>query len=74
MAVGDAEAFDGAVEGEDIGKVTVIEPKARCGDEYGPVRGVGCGCEVKVEEAEEEYRETQEVGELHRGRRIGREE
>lgn len=40
MGVGDAEAFYGAVKGEDIGKVTVVEPEAGGGNEDGPVRGV----------------------------------
>lgn len=32
LRVRDAEAFDGAVEREDVGKVAVVEPEARGGD------------------------------------------
>lgn len=40
MRVRDPEAFDGAVEGEHVGEVPVVEPEARGGDEDGPVGGV----------------------------------
>ena len=60
LGVGDAEALDGAVEGEDIGEVTVVEPEARGRDEDGPVGGVfaengrGEGEEERGEEGEGE--------------------
>lgn len=37
LRVRNAEAFHGAVEGEDIGKVPVIEPEAGGGDQYSPI-------------------------------------
>ena len=43
LRVRDAQALDGAVEGEDIGEVAVVEPEARGGDEDGPVGGVRAG-------------------------------
>lgn len=52
LAVRDAEAFDGAVEGEHVCEVPVVEPEAGGGDEDGPVGGVlGIGWE-RVEEGE----------------------
>ena len=41
MRVRDAEALDGAVEREDVGQVSIIEPEARGRDQDGPVGGVG---------------------------------
>lgn len=54
LRVRDAEPFDGAVEGEDVGEVAVVEPEAGGGDEDGPVGGVGGGCEGGEEGDEEE--------------------
>lgn len=54
LGVRDAEAFDGAVEGEDVGEVAVVEPEAGGGDEDGPVGGVlGAGEEGEEGEGEE---------------------
>ena len=61
MRVGDAEAFYGAVEGEDVGEVAVVEPEAGCGDEDRPVGGVLGGGEEGEEGQGEEWKE----GELH---------
>lgn len=41
LRVRDAEALDGAVEREDVGQVSIIEPEARGRDQDGPVGGVG---------------------------------
>lgn len=40
LGVGDAEALDGAVDGEHVGYVAVVEPEARRADDDGPVAGV----------------------------------
>ncbi len=78
LGVRDAEAFDGAVEGEDVGEVAVVEPEAGGGDEDGPVGGVLGGGE-EGEEGEEEEGEGEEgegeegeKGELHCGGEEGR--
>ncbi len=68
LRVRDAEPFDGAVEGEDVGEVPVVEPEAGGGDEDGPVGGVLGGGE---EGEEGEGKEVQE-GELHCGGEEGR--
>lgn len=71
LRVGDAETLDGAVEGEHVGQVAVIEPEARGGDEDGPVGGVvrggGRGGEGGEEEDGEEGQAQQGDGEeMHR--------
>lgn len=43
LGVRDAQALDGAVEGEHVGEVAVVEPEAGGGDEDGPVGRVGAG-------------------------------
>jgi len=50
LRVRDTETFNGAVEGEDIGEMPIIEPEARCGDEDGPIGGV-VGWSEKGEES-----------------------
>jgi hypothetical protein len=69
LRVGDAEALDGAVEREDIGKVAVVEPEARGAHEHRPVGRVLCcdqGCRQEREEREEG------AGELHCGLRANK--
>ena len=57
LRVGDAESLYGAVEGEDVGEVAVVEPEAGGGDQDGPVGGVGGGGEGEEGEKGEEERE-----------------
>ena len=61
LRVGDAEALDGAVEGEHVGEMAVVEPEARGGDQDGPVGGVG----GSGEGGEEEEEEGEEDGKVH---------
>lgn len=56
MAVGDPETLDGAVEGEDVGEVAVVEPEAGGGDEDRPVGGVFCADGRGEEGSEEDCR------------------
>ena len=65
MAVGDTKAFDGAVEGEDIGEMAVVEPEAGGGDKNSPIRGVGCGGVEGIKQSEEGQGEGKEGIELH---------
>ena len=71
MGVGDTEPFDGAVEGEDVGEVAVVEPETGGGDEDGPVGGVGLEGGGKCGQEGEEG-EREEMEELHcGGREVG---
>jgi len=54
LRIGDAETLNGTVERKDIGKVAVIEPEARGGDQDGPVGSVLGGCENYEGNGEEE--------------------
>lgn len=70
LGVGDAEALDGSVHGEDIGEVAVVEPESRRADEDGPVAGMlgeDGGCEqCRRHEGVESKR-----GQVHDWRRRG---
>ena len=66
LGVGDAETLDGSVHGEDVSEMAVVEPKAGCADEDGPVAGV-FGEDGGCEEGECQGGLAQEIGELHRG-------
>ena len=54
MQVRDAETLNSAVEREDIGKVAVIKPEARGGDQDGLVGSVFGGCENYKSNSKEE--------------------
>jgi hypothetical protein len=53
LGIGDSQTLDSAVQREDIGQVSIVEPEARSGDQDGPVGRVLCSsksCHRKQEE------------------------
>lgn len=67
MAVRDAQSLDGAIDGQHIGKVAVVEPEARGADQDGPVAGV-FGEGMVEEHGREEDGQLEKRREVHRGR------
>ena len=65
LRVGNSKPFDGSVQREDVGKVAVVEPETRGGDQDGPVGGVQRGGEEGKEEERVEEVEEVEGQEFH---------
>ena len=53
MRVGDAETLDGAIKGERVSEMPVVEPEAGCGHENSPVGGVCREYEGEAQKGEE---------------------
>lgn len=66
LTVGDAESLDGAVDGEDIGEVAIVEPEARSTDQYGPVAGVLGQGDMAEDGRSQQHGQLKERVELHR--------
>lgn len=67
LGVRDAEALHGAVDGQHVGQVAVVEPEPRGADQHGPVAGVLAESMAEEEEARQEDGQAEERREVHRG-------
>lgn len=65
LGVGDSQTFDGAVEGEGVGQVSIVEPESGGADQNGPVGGVGRSRDIG--DGEEREQRAGEGEESHRG-------
>lgn len=69
LRVGDAEPLDGAVHGQHVGQMPVVEPEARCADQHSPVACVLCRHERRRRQhcSRDQRWETEDARELHFG-------
>lgn len=71
LGVWNAEALHGAVEGEHVCEMAVVEPEARGRDQDSPIAGVFCSDGGRGQEGREEQRELKETVELHGVKDLG---